>query len=50
MAQKCDIAQTFAGDVSAIGRHERYFADLVQSAVDNLADMEGALRYYFPLF
>ncbi|KAI1716468.1 CRE-GLB-28 protein [Ditylenchus destructor] len=44
MAQKCDIAQTFAGDVSAIGRHERYFADLVQSAVDNLADMEGALR------
>uniref|UniRef100_A0AC34PY52 Globin family profile domain-containing protein n=1 Tax=Panagrolaimus sp. JU765 TaxID=591449 RepID=A0AC34PY52_9BILA len=45
MVAKCPEAKKlFMVDNSTISRHERYFADLIQSAVDNLTDMERALQ------
>uniref|UniRef100_A0A7E4V0X3 GLOBIN domain-containing protein n=1 Tax=Panagrellus redivivus TaxID=6233 RepID=A0A7E4V0X3_PANRE len=45
MVAKCpDSKALFVNDASAIPRHERYFVDLLQSAVENLNDMERALQ------
>lgn len=45
MSTKCaEVDALFVDDLSAVARHERYFVELIQSAVDNLTDAEGALR------
>lgn len=45
MLTKCPaIRGIFASDVSTIDRHQRYFVDLIQGAIDNLNDLEAALK------
>uniref|UniRef100_A0A914QUL6 Globin family profile domain-containing protein n=1 Tax=Panagrolaimus davidi TaxID=227884 RepID=A0A914QUL6_9BILA len=39
-----DSKSLFLVDYSTISRHERYFVDLIQTAVENLTDMEKALQ------
>lgn len=39
-----DSKSLFLVDYSTIARHERYFVDLIQTAVENLTDMEKALQ------
>ncbi|CAJ0921359.1 unnamed protein product, partial [Mesorhabditis belari] len=36
--------ESFGADATAFERHARHFVDLIQSAVDNLSDVEEALR------
>ncbi len=45
LTAKCpEIRSVFMSDISTIERHGRYFVDLIQGAVDNLSDLEDALR------
>ena len=39
-----DCKSLFLVDYSTISRHDRYFVDLIQTAVENLTDMEKALQ------
>jgi hemoglobin-like flavoprotein len=42
---KCpDMPKFFELNTGVVERHQRYFIDLLQSAVDNLADIDGALK------
>ncbi|KAH7727869.1 Protein GLB-28 [Aphelenchoides avenae] len=44
LAERCPDTRSLYSDPSAMERHDRYFGDLIQSAVDNLTDMDTALK------
>lgn len=45
MLVKCPAVRgIFASDVTTIERHQRYFVDLIQNSIDNLNDLETALK------
>ncbi|KAI6173463.1 GLOBIN domain-containing protein [Aphelenchoides besseyi] len=45
MTHKCpELPKLFGQNCSEVERHERYFVDLIQSTIDNLVDLEGALQ------
>lgn len=43
-----DISSMFA-DASSVDRHQRHVANLIQCAVDNLTDIENALKPWLDL-
>ncbi|KAI6191617.1 GLOBIN domain-containing protein [Aphelenchoides bicaudatus] len=45
MSGKCsDMPKFFEINTGVVERHQKYFIDLIQNSVDNLADVDGALK------
>lgn len=38
------MSKFFESNSGVVERHQRYFLDFIQSSVDNLADIDGALK------